>query len=208
MLASLCRFRGGALSRAFSDAKLAATVNITELFVSDDPETRKQGHKLMVAAARRGDAKAQFALGMAHRSGLHEIEKNMETSINYLKQAADQGHPQAQYYYATSMQNVSRDEYLKYLKMSADSRCIDAIRDYAVHLFGAKELTKALEYLKIGVEMSDPFCEFALAGAMLQGKPTPEEADTALALLQRSADGGYEPAKETLKMMKDEGLIK
>ena len=197
-------------ARLFSKktATLEATVNITEMFVSNDPETRRKGFKLMEAAASRGDAKAQFAMGMAYRDGLHEIEKNSEMSMNYLKRAADGGHPQAQYFYAMAMQNISENEFKKYLKMSADSRCIEAIRDYAVHLLGTKEVTKAFEYLKIGVEMSDPFCQFALAGAILSGNPTPEDADKALELLQRSSDNGYDPAKETLKMLKDEGLVK
>ena len=54
------------------------------------------GLERLQSGARRGDAGAQYRLGVAYRDG-HGVSVDYETAVFYFRQAAEQGDTQAQY---------------------------------------------------------------------------------------------------------------
>lgn len=196
--------RTASFLRAFANtATIDKKVNITDMFLSDDPKVQKDGVRLMKQAASTGNSKAQFAMGMAYLDGMAGLEKSTELAMNFLKRAADQGHALAQFHYAKLMKSISCDsEYLKYLKLSADNNCAEAINAYVVHLIRVENNDKAaISYLEKGVALNDPAAQFSLAVMLFAGRGTAADCQRGWDLLLQSKEQGYEPAIETVKKL-------
>lgn len=189
--------------RAFANtATVDKKVNITDMFFSDDPKVQKDGVRLMKRAASTGNAKAQFAMGMAHMDGISGLEKSTELAMNFLKRAADQGHALAQFHYSNLMKSISDSEHLKYLKLSANNNCAEAINAYVVHLIHVQKNDKeAIKYLEKGVALNDPVAQFSLAVMLFAGRGTATDCERGWTLLLQSKEQGYEPAIETVKKL-------
>ena len=86
----------------------------------------------LLAAARKGDASAQFWLGMMYFNGTG-VEKNLPASTEWFRRASDQGVDQAGLMYGLCLNAAGRfAESNKYLRISADKG--DATAQYMLAL--------------------------------------------------------------------------
>jgi TPR repeat protein len=74
--------------------------------------------------AKNGNAYAKYWMGYYLWKGIH-IQKNQDEAVKLIKEAADKGVPDAQLRYAITLQKdlvkkEKRDEFMKYLTLSAD----------------------------------------------------------------------------------------
>jgi len=93
------------------------------------------GESDMVSKAKSGDAQGQFDLAMAYREG-EDIQKDLQASFKWLKEAAKGGHVEAQYELAGAY--VVEAEGQRVMAMFQTPNAIkDFARDYgfAVHWF-------------------------------------------------------------------------
>ena len=174
-------------------------------------------------AVEKGDAKAQYTLGLAYYNGDGVPRNHVETARLWLL-AAKQGLTFAQCNLSTlyaSGDGVPQDyqESLKWLRMAADPKqgnnagaqfnlgC--AYRDGEGV---AQDDTEAVKWWRMAAEQGDAEAQHALAKACFGGKGVPQPVTKSTLLegvewLRKSAAQGHAGAKMTLEMLKQQGLI-
>ena len=97
----------------------------------------KQEDRLMpvVQEAEKGDAKAQFLLGLMYRAG-HGVPQDDSKAIQWLQKSAEQGYDEAQLY--LGMVYITHDEKkaCALIRASAEQGNKDAIKVYHQHYGG------------------------------------------------------------------------
>jgi len=162
------------LQRAVDQDHLHAATMLARMLLTGDPigieRDPVRAATLLTRSASRGDAEAQYYLGLLYRAGTG-VAQNLETAFNWLLAAAEQQHVPAQY-------ELSR----------AYSRGEGTPLDTA----------KALRWLQAAATNGHVEAQFFLANALDNGAGVPQDTAEALRWYRRAAEAGYVLAQRIL----------
>jgi TPR repeat protein len=146
------------------------------------PEQQAEQERQLRAWADRGDADAQFELGLRFLTG-EGLNKNEEKGVGWLKKAADQGHLRAQHVYGTLFEDG-----------------VGVTKDPA----------KAAEWFEKAASGGLPMAQHAIAVAYELGRGVEKDVNKATEWFQKAAAQNYPPAMAAFgsKLEKGEGVEK
>ena len=133
-------------------------------------------------AAQKGNAEAQFDLGVMYQRG-HGVGKDLEEAFKWLRAAADQGLPQAQFLVGQMREKgegIAPDyaEAQRWYQLAADSGDPDAANGLAALYeegFGvSKDVSRAAHWYRLSADQGLPEAQFRL-GLLLTGARRDEE---------------------------------
>lgn len=142
---------------------------------ADDAQTFKS----MLALAEKGEAEAQYHLGMMYNNGIG-TPQNPRQAFEWFRKAAAGGDPLGAYklgcYYDGQGQGVveqNPDEALKYKLISANEGYMLAQFDSAVLLAQKGDFENAVRALRLAADQGDAKAHFGLYQSYLEGKGVP-----------------------------------
>jgi uncharacterized protein len=146
----------------------------------------------MVALANKGDAEAQYHVGMMHNNGIG-TQKDPRQAFEWFQKSAASNHPLGAYklgcYYAGQFAGVvtpDATEALKYKLVSAKAGYALAQHDVAI-LYGRQENSEeAVKWWKAAGDQGDPNALYSLSGSYFQGKGSPKDLSLAYAYFKLS----------------------
>lgn len=132
----------------------------------------KESLKVLTLKAEKGDAKAQFRLGMAYIQG-KEIPQNYLKAVQWFTKAANQGNSDAQFGLGMA---------------------------YAYGNGVPQDYTKEIEYLTKSADQGNPHAQFYLGSLYVEGDDgVPKDYIKAVNYLTKAANQGDTESKELLK---------
>ena len=141
------------------------------------------GESDMVSKAKSGDAQGQFELAMAYREG-KDVEKDLEASFKWLKEAAKGGHVEAQYELARDYAVEAEGH-----RVMARFRTPDAIRYFARDYgFAVQWFHEAAQKGHVGAQLELAKLYFAGWGIQQNDEKAKEWAEKAKASGNKDAD--------------------
>lgn len=133
--------RRGQLERLARIGDVNATMQLAEYYASFD---MRRSFWYYTNAAHKGNTYAMFMIGMYYWFGLGVI-RNRFFACYYLKQSADSGHMEAQYFIGSFylMRSFKRNaKYIKYIKNSALQGCQEAQYKLGIEYISGKYLKR------------------------------------------------------------------
>jgi TPR repeat protein/Zn-dependent protease with chaperone function len=161
------------------------------------------------ASAERGDAAAQYELGMMYARG-QSVEKDDAQALSWLRKAAAQGHADAENALAQMYFNgrgVEQDDAIaiKWLRKAAADGQSDAEYGLASMYASGRGVSKddglALQWVRRAAEHGYAAAQNVLGAFYAQGRGTPRDDVAAVEWLRKSAEHGYADAQNNLGMM-------
>jgi len=157
----------------------------------------------MVVFANKGDAEAQYHVGMMHNNGIG-TEQNPKQAFEWFQKSAASNHPLGAYklgcYYAGQFAGVvatDLDEALKYKLVAAKAGYALAQQDVAVLYDRRGNSEEALKWWKMAGDQGHPGALFSLSRAYSAGKGTPRDISLSYAYFKLS---GVAPKKNVNEM--------
>lgn len=150
--------------------------------------------------AELGDREAQFNLATAYFFG-EGVTQDEAEAMRWLTRAADAGDPMAQYMAGLkSVIGLDVPQAVRRFQQAAaggfapalDRLCDLSLRERGVVSMSSAEFTPTL---RAGIAANQPACLFAQSNRLAYGILEPRNADEALNLLERAAEGGYHEAE-------------
>lgn len=159
-----------------------------------------------VEAAKRGDATAQFNLGLMLYKG-QKVPQNRNMAIKLLKAAADQGHQKARVNY--DIYTMS-DEVLPLIVKGATQG--DAFSQYnlgRMYFYGenvTKDYDKAFDWFARAGNQGYPDAQYAIGIMTLNGESVQKDERTAFQILENSASLGHGDSQAMVGIMYRNGI--
>lgn len=178
------------------DSKLLAAACKMEI---NDGKIDETTFPVFLEAAQGGNALAQFYVAQCYYNG-SGVSQNPDTAMEWMRKAAEQDHPYAQY--ACAMQYLSGEGAVKqdtiqgieWLKKAAQSGLPDAQADLAACFmegrYVQKDEAKAVELLKLSAAQANPNAIAILADYYIGHCEAEEDHQNGVILLQTLANGG------------------
>jgi len=148
--------------------------------------------KAMAALANKGDAEAQYHVGMMYNNGIG-TQKDPRQAFEWFQKSAASNHPLGAYklgcYYAGQFAGVvttDPNEALKYKLVSAKAGYALAQHDVALHYGRQENLEEAVKWLKMASDQGDPEALYKLSGSYFEGKGAPKDLSLAYAYFKLS----------------------
>jgi TPR repeat protein len=148
--------------------------------------------KAMVALANKGDAEAQYHVGMMHNNGIG-TQKDPKQAFEWFQKSAASNDPLGAYklgcYYAGQFAGVvtpDTNEALKYKLVSAKAGYALAQNDVAILYDKQGNSEEALKWLKMAGDQGDPTALFGLSMSYSAGKGTPKDLSMSYAYFKLS----------------------
>ena len=173
---------------------------------------RKEAFNIWKELFDKGYIRSSFYLGVCYDNGIG-TKKNLNKAYHCYLQAADSGHPEAQYnVYQMLLEGEgirkSLSDALKWLKISAiKGRHIDAQRDLGYHYHEGlgirKNLKKAVGYYKIAAKKNDSIAQWNLGLSYKHGEGVKQSNRWSHYWISKAASQGHEKAIRYLKNKKD-----
>ena len=146
----------------------------------------------MVALANKGDAEAQYHVGMMHNNGIG-TQKDPKQAFEWFEKSTAAGDPLGAYklgcYYAGQFAGVvtpDSTEALKYKLISAKAGYALAQNDVAILYDKQGNSDEALKWLKMAGDQGDPMALFGLSMSYSAGKGTPKDLSMSYAYFKLS----------------------
>ncbi|EGV35645.1 SEL1-like repeat protein [Neisseria weaveri] len=160
-----------------------------------------QAHRLYHAAAEQGLAAAHWQLGNQYRFG-QGTEKNLETALIHLRQAAEQGIAPAQNALAELLTNIKPQEAFEWFQTASEQNDSDAHAALA-HIYLVGQLTernseKARQHAEAAAQQNHPEATRILGDIYRYGLGVPADHETAQQLYRRASDLGSNAAMQKL----------
>jgi TPR repeat protein len=157
--------------------------------------------------AERGDANAQFNVGLLYATG-KGVKKDPRLAAEWYRKAADQGVGAAQYNLGVMYANgegLPRDvhEAVKWLQKAADAG-IPMGREELANLYGSKGIenySKSVETYSQVADKGSPTAQFDLALLYDLGRGVPRNYEEAMKWYRKAADQGYPPAMTNIGIL-------
>jgi TPR repeat protein len=156
--------------------------------------------------AERGDANAQFNVGLLYASG-KGVDQDSRQAAEWYRKAADQGVGAAQYNLGVMYANgdgVTRDvhEAVRWLQKASDAG-IPMGREELANLYGStgENHSKSLETSNLAADSGSPTAQFDLALLYDLGRGVPRNYDEAMKWYRKAADQGYSPAMTNIGIL-------
>ena len=132
-----------------------------------------EAYDVMVSAAEKGLARAQFALGYMYAEGLGVAQDYVQAE-HWYRMAANQGDIDAMVYLGTIYYS--------------------GVEDYGIH----KDFNKAFHYYSDAADDGDSEAQLYLAYMYLKGEGVEQDLEKAFEWTEKSAKQGYAPAQNEL----------
>lgn len=176
--------------------------------MTDTDKTTKIPFDELVQAAEKGNAEAQFRLGVIYANG-DEVELNYDTAVQWFNQSARQGHENAlitlAWIYATGAGVEPNEERARELYLlaanhgSAKAQYVVATM-YRFAQYGVeKDLAKALDYYTKSANQGFATAQFALGKLLMEGKQVAKDDMVALQWLSLAHANGSKRAEDYIK---------
>ena len=157
--------------------------------------------------AQRGDANAQFNIGLLYANG-KGVARDARQAVEWYRKAAIQGVPAAEYNLGVMYANgdgVKRDvhEAVKWLQQAADHG-ISLGRDQLADLYGGtviQNYDRSLAIHKQEAASGDPTAQFDLALMYDLGRGVPRDYAQAMNWYRKAADQSYAPAMTNIGIL-------
>ena len=157
--------------------------------------------------AQRGDANAQFNVGLLYATG-KGVKQDLRQAADWYRKAADQGVGAAEYNLGVMYANgdgVPRDvhEAVKWLQKASDAG-IPMGREELANLYGSKGIEnygKSFEQYNGAAAKGSPTAQFDLALLYDLGRGTPRNYEEAMKWYRKAADQGYPPAMTNIGIL-------
>ena len=155
--------------------------------------------------AERGDANAQFNVGLLYAGG-KGVPQDHKKAAEWYRKAADQGVGAAEYNLGVMYANgdgVPRDvhEAVKWLQRAGDTGIPMGLEELA-DLYGSSgNFTKSVEWHKQQAEEGDPVAQFDLALMYDLGRGVTRDYAEAMKWYRKAADQGYAPAMTNIAIL-------
>jgi len=146
----------------------------------------------MVALANKGDAEAQYHVGMMHNNGIG-TPKDPRQAFEWFQKSAASNHPLGAYklgcYYDGQFAGIvttDSNEALKYKLVSAKAGYVLAQHDVAI-LYGRQEnFEEAVKWWKIAGDQGNPKALYNLSSSYFEGKGVSKDLSLAYAYFKLS----------------------
>lgn len=162
------------LQRAVDANHRQAATLLARVYLSQMPggpeRNEPKAAELFNMSATRGDAEAQYYLGLLYLKGVG-VEKQPQQAFNWMLAAAEQQYLEAQY---------------------------ELARMYSKGIGTGENPQETLRWLTRAADDGHAGAQFFLALAMDSGKGAPQNRDAALGWYRRSAEAGHMPAQRVL----------
>ena len=177
----------------------------------------EKAFKIYITLAESGDIRAQISIACMYASG-EGIQQNSDNSIEWLRLAAEQGHPLAQNNLAVALLHSDLKEAMKWLIKAADNNFPFAQWMLADIYFGMyeiptgirdlKDIPNALKwYKKAGEEGDCSYAYYRLGKIFSNGQEVEKDEQQAFNYYLASAKSGYQPSQEVLGNAYREGML-
>ena len=186
--------------KVFKEGRPRDVCSQYELMMSESPDVISE-------LAQSGDAESQFRLAMMYRDGNGPFGKNEELYCEWIRKAADQGHPQAQVEYGDILMKEGKGEEAMLLyQAAADMGNGDAKR--RISAAGPQdgfrdELRKAA--VAIG-QLGEPIDQFRCGDTLLKLALSNDSRREAFLWFAKAAGQGYLPAMQQVAVMYRDGV--
>ena len=157
--------------------------------------------------AEKGDASAEFFLGVAFEQGFSS-ELNPEEAVKWYRKAAGQGHPGAQTFLAFALltgSGIAKDpeQAVAWFRKAAEKGNSEAQQNLGRCLFygeGCEEnKQEAVSWYRKAAEQGEPGAMFNLGASYMEGTGVEKDLTEAEKWFRRAASLGHERAAELLK---------
>ena len=171
----------------------------------DDAETVNSSRK----AAERGDAEAQFNLGVMYATGAGVPEDDAE-AVKWFRKAAEQGDAIAQCnlgnMYAEGKGVPANDaEAVKWFRKAAEQGFVEAQLNlsamYANGKGAPEDGAEAVKWFRKAAAQGESRAQFLLGLAHANGEGVPEDGAEAVKWFRKAAEQGFAPAQSHLGVM-------
>lgn len=146
----------------------------------------------MVALANKGDAEAQYHVGMMYNNGIG-TERDLRQAFAWFQKAAAANDPLGAYklgcYYdgqGAGVVETNSSEALKYKLVAAKAGYALAQHDVAIHYRRQDNPEEAVKWWKMASDQGDPMALYSLSGSYFQGKGVPQDPSLAYAYFKLS----------------------
>ncbi len=170
--------------------------------------------KAMVALANKGDAEAQYHVGMMHNNGIG-TQQDPKQAFEWFQKSTASGDPLGAYklgcYYAGQFAGVvttDANEALKYKLVAAKAGYALAQNDVAVLYHQQGNPEEALKWWKIAGDQGDPAALFSLSMSYSAGKGAPRDLSLSYAYFKLSKRAPKKNVDEMATMLSKPELEK
>jgi uncharacterized protein len=146
----------------------------------------------MVALANKGDAEAQYHVGMMHNNGIG-TQKDLSQAFEWFQKSAASNDPLGAYklgcYYdgqGAGIVATDSNEALKYKLVAAKAGYALAQHDVANHYARQENFEEAVKWWKMAGDQGYPDALYRLSGSYFQGKGAPKDLSLAYAYYKLS----------------------
>jgi len=146
----------------------------------------------MLALANKGDAEAQYHVGMMYNNGIG-TPRDLRQAFEWFEKSAASKDPLGAYklgcYYAGQFEGVvavDRKEALKYKLIAAKAGYSLAQHDVALAYGKQDDFEEAIKWLKLSADQGDSSALYLLSGLYFQGKGAPKDLSLAYAYYKLS----------------------
>jgi TPR repeat protein len=166
-------------------------------------------------AAASGDARAAYLLGQIHEFGLGGRPRRGSEAARWYGQAADQGHPWAQFRLAQMLESGGagrrdRPAAVRLTVAAAQGGVAQAAYNLGMmHRAGngvARDAGEAARWLTVAAENGVPEAQYNLGLMYFRGDRVPRQLHDALSWMRQAAQGGYAPAQKAVGRLYMTGL--
>ncbi len=198
------------LGKAVEQNHAAAATLLARIYLSDVPggpaRDPKVAADLLTRAATRGEAEAQYLLGLLYRNG-EGVSQDFEVAFNWHLAAAEQQHALAQFalsdlYFNGPEARRDPESGLRWLRAAAGQAVPDAQVRLASLLddeaSGFTNRAEALDWYRRAAELGHPVAQRILGTRYLQGDAVTADAQEAFRWLSRAAEAGEPGAMSNL----------
>ncbi len=148
--------------------------------------------KAMVALANKGDAEAQYHVGMMHNNGIG-TQQDPRQAFEWFQKSTASNDPLGAYklgcYYdgqGAGIVTSDSNEALKYKLIAAKAGYALAQHDVAIHYARQENFEEAVKWWKMASDQGYPDALYSLSGSYFQGKGAPKDLSLAYAYFKLS----------------------
>lgn len=194
------------LDKAVQQNHVEAATLLARIYLSDvaggPGRDAAKAADLLTRAATRGDASAQYLLGLLYQNG-QGVARDQDAAFNWLLAAAEQRHAMAQFSLAAvQFENNDQVEGLRWLRAAAGEGLTEAQIQLALLLdnpdSGATNRVEALDWFRRAAETGHVMAQRMLGTRYLQGDGVPADPQEALRWLTLAAKAGDAGAMSNL----------
>ena len=149
------------------------------------------------------DAEMQLELGFRYFRG-DGVEKDLKKGVYFVRKAAEQGYPRAEYFMAhlySEGHGVEKDykRHIYWMRKAAEHGYVVAQMALSFHYYKAKDHKQQIYWMRKAAEQGNADAQYFLAGMYLSG--THKDLNQAKYWLRKASRQGHEEATRVLRRL-------